>query len=66
MSITGPEDEEVVAPAGPPPLGRNRNYNILGSSQLFSDLGFELAMIGLPLLIIAHSGSPLQMGLASS
>ncbi|GAA2524879.1 MULTISPECIES: MFS transporter [Streptomyces] len=66
MTITRPDDEHLEAPAAPPPLGRNRNYNILWSSQLFSELGFELAMIGIPLLIIAHSGSPLQMGLASS
>ncbi|MFE7566260.1 MFS transporter [Streptomyces sp. NPDC057539] len=66
MTITRPDDEHVAATAAPPPLARNRNYNILWSSQLFSELGFELAMIGIPLLIIAHSGSPLQMGLASS
>lgn len=61
-----PSDEEARSAPPVPPLSRNRNYNILWSSQLFSELGFELAMIGIPLLILAQTGSPLQMGIASS
>lgn len=50
----------------PRPLSRNRNYNILWISQLFSELGGEIAFISFPLLILAVSGRPLEMGLAST
>jgi len=48
------------------PLSRNRNYNILWSSQLFSELATEITQIAFPLLILSLSGSPLQIGLVSS
>jgi len=48
------------------PLSRNRNYNILWTGQLFSELTIEIIAIAVPLLILAHSGSPLQMGLTVS
>ncbi|SDW59214.1 Predicted arabinose efflux permease, MFS family [Amycolatopsis xylanica] len=48
------------------PLSRNRDYNILWSSQLFSELATEITQVAFPLLIIAMAGSPLQLGLVSS
>ena len=53
-------------PSSQKPLSRNRNYNILWSSHFFSDLGSEITFVAFPLLILAVSGSPLQMGLVSS
>ncbi|QWF85964.1 MFS transporter [Amycolatopsis sp. CA-230715] len=50
----------------PRPLYRNRNYNILWTGLLVSELGYEIALIGFPLLIMAQSGSALQMGLVST
>ncbi|MEU3166770.1 MFS transporter [Streptosporangium sp. NPDC006930] len=55
-----------VGGGGPVRLSRNRNYNILWTSQLFSELGSEITFVSFPLLILAMSGSPLDMGLASS
>lgn len=48
------------------PLSRNRHYNILWSGQLLSEIAIEVAAVAFPLLILARSGSPLLMGLASS
>ncbi|MEV7926016.1 MFS transporter [Kitasatospora sp. NPDC088264] len=66
---TGPDGEPTSGPPGPPtarPLSRNRNYNILWTGQLLSELAFEIAMVAIPLLILAHTGSAIQMGTASS
>ncbi|MEV6977521.1 MFS transporter [Kitasatospora sp. NPDC093806] len=65
--MTTETSETRPAPSPPPaPLARNRDYNILWTSRLCSELGFELALVGIPLLILAQGGSPLQMGAASS
>ncbi|MFB9905653.1 MFS transporter [Allokutzneria oryzae] len=48
------------------PLSRNRNYTILWTSQLFSELAGEITQIGFPLLIMLSAGSPLEMGVVSS
>ncbi|MEU9885451.1 MFS transporter [Sphaerisporangium sp. NPDC051017] len=48
------------------PLSRNRNYSILWSSQLLSELTVEVIAVAIPLLIMARSGSALEVGLASS
>nr|QEO73560.1 major facilitator transporter [uncultured bacterium] len=50
----------------PPPLSRNRNYNVLWSSQVISELGQEISFIAFPLLILATSGSPLEMGIVAA
>jgi MFS family permease len=50
----------------PPPLSRNRNYNLLWSSQVISELGQEISFIAFPLLILATSGSPLEMGIVAA
>lgn len=51
---------------GPPPLSRNRNYNILWITQVVSELGSDISYIAFPLLILATSGSPLEMGIVSA
>ena len=50
----------------PVPLSRNRNYNLLWSTQVVSELGSDISYIAFPLLILATSGSPLQMGVVSA
>src|SRR6266571_3303280 len=57
----GPGAGETV-----PSLWRNRNYNILWVSLLFSMMGTELVAIAFPLLIIAHSRSPVLIGLVTA
>ena len=47
-------------------LSRNRNYNILWSSLLFSELGTEITFVAFPLLILALGGSAWQMGLVAA
>lgn len=57
----------LTAPASPPvPLSRNRNYNLLWVTQVVSELGSDISYIAFPLLILATSGSPLQMGIVSA
>lgn len=48
------------------PLSRNRNYNLLWSTQVVSELGSDISYIAFPLLILVTSGSPLQMGIVSA
>ncbi|MGP8300096.1 MFS transporter [Streptomyces inhibens] len=63
---TAPTDTETARGSAAVPLSRNRDYNILWSSQLMSELAMEMAAVAVPLLILARHGSPLQLGLASS
>ncbi|MFI6511953.1 MFS transporter [Streptosporangium sp. NPDC050855] len=63
-SVRAPEGS--AGGGGPVRLSRNRDYNILWTGQLFSELGSEITFVSFPLLILAMSGSPLDMGLVSS
>lgn len=45
------------------PLSRNRNYNILWSSMLFSEFNNAIVAIAFPLLVLATSGSVAELGL---
>lgn len=45
------------------PLSRNRDYNLLWSTQVLSELGFSATTIALPLLVLALTGSPGASGL---
>ncbi|MFE0376985.1 MFS transporter [Streptomyces inhibens] len=63
---TAPTDTATARGGTAVPLSRNRDYNILWSSQLMSELAMEMAAVAVPLLILARHGSPLQLGLASS
>ncbi|GAA2526007.1 MFS transporter [Winogradskya humida] len=50
----------------PPSLWRNRDFNLLWSSQVLSDLGSAVANLALPLLVLALTGSPAQAGLVGT
>lgn len=63
---TAPTSTQAAGGGAAVPLSRNRDYNILWSSQLMSELAMEVAAVAVPLLILARHGSPLQLGLASS
>jgi len=62
----------VNAGAGEPgraavsPLSHNRDYNLLWTSQVISQLGTQLAFIAFPLIILATSHSPVQMGIVAA
>jgi MFS family permease len=45
------------------PLSRNRNYTILWSSQVLSEVGFNASLIAFPLLVLAATGSAGAAGL---
>jgi MFS family permease len=49
--------------APPVPLSRNRNYTLLWSSQMLSEVGFNASLIAFPLLVLAITGSPAASGL---
>jgi MFS family permease len=65
VTVARPAENESRG-AAKVPLSRNINYNILWLGQLFSEVAVEIAMIAFPLLILARSGSVLDMGMASS
>jgi MFS family permease len=56
----------ATRPEPPHRLSRNRNYNILWISLVLSDLGTEIVALGFPLLILATTGSAVQLGLVAS
>src|ERR1043165_4947711 len=66
MSVVNAETGGTGSTAPPPPLFRNRNYNLLWSSQVISELGQEISFIAFPLLILATSGSPVEMGIVAA
>ena len=45
------------------PLRRNRDFNLLWTSQAVSDLGTRVADIAFPLLVLASTGSPGRAGI---
>ena len=47
-------------------LWRNRDFNLLWSSQVLSDLGSAVANLALPLLVLALTGSAAQAGLVGT
>ncbi|WP_034216096.1 MFS transporter [Actinoplanes subtropicus] len=44
------------------PLWRNREFNLLWSSQSLSDLGSAIAQLAVPLLVLERTGSPVKAG----
>jgi MFS family permease len=48
------------------PLRRNSNYHLLWSSQALSELGAQISIFALPLLILHSTGSAAYAGLASA
>ncbi|MFE7133343.1 MFS transporter [Streptomyces sp. NPDC057638] len=53
---------EAGTGSAPPPLSRNRNYHVLWSSQLVSELVGQLCLIAFPLMVLAATRSAPQMG----
>jgi len=47
-------------------LWRNREFNLLWSSQSLSDLGGAIAMLAVPLLVLEVTGSAVQAGLVGT
>ncbi len=43
-------------------LWRNRDFNLLWTSQTLSDLGASASTLAMPLLVLALTGSPVQAG----
>lgn len=55
---------DAVAPA--PSLSRNRSFNLFWFSQMLDALGDSFSKIGLPLLVLASTGSVAKMGLVTA
>ena len=49
----------------PLPLWRNRDFMLLQAGHLLSSLGGQLTTIAFPLLVLAVTGSPAKVGLAT-
>ncbi|GAB1691800.1 MFS transporter [Krasilnikovia sp. M28-CT-15] len=47
-------------------LWRNRDFNLLWTSQTLSDLGASLSTLAMPLLVLVLTGSPVQAGLVGT
>ncbi|KOT80467.1 hypothetical protein ADK70_27390 [Streptomyces rimosus subsp. pseudoverticillatus] len=57
-------DLAAARPAPPPrPLSRNREYNLLWSANMVSQLGAQGTLIAYPMLVLALGGSALQASL---
>src|SRR5712692_434042 len=48
------------------PLRRNRDFNLLWSGQVISDLGGRISGIAFPLLVLATTGSPAKAGIVAA
>jgi MFS family permease len=47
-------------------LWRNREFNLLWSSQSLSDLGSAIAQLAIPLLVLDQTGSPVKAGVVGT
>lgn len=56
----------VVNTSPPLSLWRNRDYLLLWSGEIVSELGTQVSQLAYPLLILALTGSPAQAGLAGA
>jgi predicted MFS family arabinose efflux permease len=68
-----PTDDVEVAEAppsqpavAPPPLWRNKAYNLLWSGQALSELGTSMSTLAFPLLVLAITGSPVRAGVVGT
>ncbi|MEV7358789.1 MFS transporter [Kitasatospora sp. NPDC091276] len=57
-------DAAVAAEPGPPPLSRNREYNVLWTANMVSQLGAQGTLIAYPLLVLGLGGSAFEASLA--
>ncbi|MCX4744836.1 MFS transporter [Kitasatospora sp. NBC_01287] len=60
---TEPVADVQPQPPAPPPLRRNRDFNLLWSGQAVSALGTQMSGICYPLLVLSATGSAAQAGL---
>src|SRR4051794_34414381 len=51
-----------VSPSSATPLRRNRDFVLLWSGQALSSLGSRISFAAFPLLVLALTGSPAQVG----
>ncbi|GAA0518438.1 MFS transporter [Paractinoplanes deccanensis] len=49
-----------------PSLWRNRDFNLLWTSQILSDLGGAIAQLAIPLLVLEMTGSAVQAGVVGT
>jgi MFS family permease len=56
----------VTAAPTPPPLRKNRDFNLLWAGQVLSDLGGRVSGVAFPLLVLALTGSPARAGIVAS
>ncbi len=49
----------------PPPLRRNRNFVLLWTGQAVSTIGARVTALAFPLLVLAETGSPAQVGIVA-
>lgn len=54
---------ELLAPAKPVPLRRNRDFMLLWSGQVVSTIGTRVSSLAYPLLVLALTHSPAKAGL---
>lgn len=64
--MSQPEKATEPSPPAPVPLRRNRNFQLLWTGQVLSDLGTEMGTIAYPLLILALTHSPVIAGAAGT
>src|SRR6266700_3059305 len=61
-----PMSTKEVIPRRPKTLWLNRDYMLLWSGQMVSNVGTQVAQLAFPLLILALTGSPAQAGFAGA
>jgi predicted MFS family arabinose efflux permease len=54
------------APVGPDSLWRNRDFNLLWTGQILSDIGSTTAFLAVPLLVLSLHGSATEAGLTAT
>jgi MFS family permease len=65
MSTPTPDITPIETARKPPvPLWRNRDYLLLWSGQAISNIGGSISQLAFPLLVLAITHSPAQMGFA--
>ncbi len=60
--MTGNAGNEPTALLPPTPLSRNRDFTLLWSGGVLSDIGSFSSRLAVPLLVLAITGSPTQAG----
>ncbi len=62
----GTASDQPASTVQPPPLRRNRDFNLLWSGQALSDMGTQMSTIAYPLLILMITGSAAKAGIVGS